>query len=55
MKPDISLLQNDRSRHQWFLVQLCYDSVVILVDASSEIFYAQLVEVESTSTVMVRL
>src|ERR1700689_1982803 len=45
----------DGSRHQWFQDERWYDLIVILADASSEIYYAQLVEEESTQTVMVAL
>src|SRR6204780_416544 len=45
----------DGSRHQWFQDQRWYDLVVILDDATSEIYYAQLVEEESTATVMAGL
>ncbi|HEX9121698.1 MAG TPA: helix-turn-helix domain-containing protein [Terriglobales bacterium] len=46
------LLHIDGSRHQWFQDERWYDLIVILDDASSEIYYAQLVEEESTVTVM---
>ena len=46
---------SDGSRHQWFQDERWYDLIVILDDASSEIYYAQLVEEESTVTVMVGL
>jgi len=46
------LLHIDGSRHQWFQDERWYDLIVILDDASSEIYYAQLVEEESTATVM---
>src|SRR5580704_11178996 len=46
------LLHIDGSRHQWFQDERWYDLVVILDDASSEIYYAQLVEEESSMTVM---
>ncbi len=49
------LLHIDGSRHQWFQDERWYDLIVILDDASSEIYYAQLVEEESTATVMVGL
>ena len=39
-------------RHQWFQDERWYDLIVILDDATSEIYYAQLVEEESTLTVM---
>ncbi len=46
------LLHIDGSRHQWFQDERWYDLIVILDDASSEIYYAQLVEEESTLPVM---
>jgi len=46
------LLHIDGSRHRWFDDQRWYDLLVVLDDASSEIYYAQLVEEESTLTVM---
>jgi transposase len=46
------LLHIDGSRHRWFQDERWYDLIVILDDASSEIYYAQLVEEESTVTVM---
>jgi len=46
------LLHLDGSRHQWFQDERWYDLLVILDDASSEIYYAQLVEEESTRTVL---
>jgi len=49
------LLHIDGSRHPWFQDERWYDLIVILDDASSEIYYAQLVEEESTVTVMVGL
>jgi len=49
------LLHIDGSRHQWFQDERWYDLIVILDDASSEIYYAQLVEEESTRTVMAAL
>ncbi len=49
------LLHIDGSRHQWFQDERWYDLIVILDDATSEIYYAQLVEEESTMTVMVGL
>src|ERR1700684_2251561 len=44
------LLHIDGSRHQWFQDERWYDLIVILDDATSEIYYAQLVEEESTVT-----
>lgn len=49
------LLHIDGSRHRWFQDERWYDLIVILEDASSEIYYAQLVEEESTATVMAGL
>ena len=46
------LLHIDGSRHQWFFDERWYDLIVILDDATSEIYYARLVEAESTRTVM---
>ena len=46
------LLHIDGSRHQWFQDERWYDLIVILDDATSDIYYAQLVEEESTATVM---
>jgi transposase len=46
------LLHIDGSKHQWFEDQRWYDLIVIMDDATSEIYYAQLVEEESTQTVM---
>jgi len=46
------LLHLDGSQHQWFQDERWYDLLVVLDDASSEIYYAQLVESESTWTVM---
>jgi hypothetical protein len=46
------LLHVDGSKHQWFGDERWYDLIVILDDATSEIYYAQLVEEESTRTVM---
>jgi transposase len=49
------LLHIDGSKHQWFCDQRWHDLIVILDDATSEIYYAQLVEEESTRTVMAAL
>ena len=49
------LLHIDGSKHQWFSDDRWYDLIVILDDATSEIYYAQLVEEESTRTVMAGL
>jgi hypothetical protein len=45
----------DGSKHRWFGDERWYDLIVILDDATSEIYYAQLVKEESTRTVMVAL
>ncbi len=49
------LLHIDGSRHRWFQDERWYDLIVILDDATSEIYYAQLVEEESTATAMAGL
>jgi len=49
------LLHIDGSHHQWFQDDRWLDLLVILDDATSEIYYAQLVEDESTRTVMAAL
>ena len=49
------LLHIDGSRHRWFQDERWYDLIVILDDATSEIYHAQLVEEESTATVMAGL
>lgn len=46
------MLHIDGSHHQWFDDDRWHDLVVILDDATSEIYYAQLVDRESTATVM---
>src|SRR5580700_1193769 len=46
------LLHIDGSRHHWFQDDRWYDLLVILDDATSRIYYAQLVEEESTMTVL---
>ena len=46
------LLHIDGSQHRWFQDQRQFDLIVILDDATSEIYYAQLVPQESTRTVM---
>jgi len=46
------LLHIDGSKHRWFQDDRWYDLIVILDDATSQIYYAQLVEEESTRTVM---
>jgi hypothetical protein len=49
------LLHIDGSPHRWFQDERWYDLIVILDDANSQIYYAQLVEEESTVTVMAAL
>ncbi len=49
------LLHIDGSKHQWLNDDRWYDLIVILDDATSEIYYAQLVQEESTRTVMAGL
>ena len=46
------LLHIDGSPHRWFQDNRFFDLIVILDDATSEIYYAQLVDEESTRTVM---
>ena len=49
------MLHIDGSQHQWCCDHGWYDLVVIMDDATSAIYYAQLVEQESTRTVMAGL
>src|SRR5947209_14276676 len=49
------LLHIDGSKHCWFQNSQRSDLIVILDDANTEIYYAQLVEEESTRTVMAGL
>jgi transposase len=49
------LLHIDGSRHQWFQDERWYDLIVILDDATSEIYYAQLTAEESSLTVLAGL
>ncbi len=49
------LLHIDGSKHCWLQEGRRYDLIVILDDANNEIYYAQLVEEESTRTVMAAL
>jgi len=46
------MLHIDGSKHQWFQDERWYDLIVVMDDATSEIYYAQLVKEESTRTVM---
>jgi transposase len=49
------MLHIDGSEHRWFSDDRYYELIVVLDDATSEIYYAQLVEAESTRTVMAAL
>ena len=49
------LLHIDGSRHRWLGDERWHDLIVILDDATSEIYYAHLVQEESTQTVMTAL
>jgi len=49
------LLHIDASKHQWFQDEQWHDLIVIMDDATSEVYYAQLVDEESTRTVMLAL
>ena len=49
------MLHIDASRHQWFQDERWYELLTVLDDATSQIYYAQLVEEESTRTVMAAL
>jgi transposase len=49
------LLHIDGSKHRWFRDDRYYDLITIMDDATSEVYYSQLVEEESTSTVMMAL
>jgi transposase len=49
------LLHLDGSEHRWFQDSRWYDLIEVLDDATSETYYAQLVEEESTRTVMAAL
>lgn len=46
------MLHIDGSHHQWFGDERWHDLIVILDDATGEIYYAQLVDAESTATIM---
>ena len=46
------LLHIDASKHAWFQDERHYDLITILDDATSEIYYARLVEEEGTRTLM---
>lgn len=49
------MLHIDGSKHQWFKDNRWHDLIVIMDDANSQIYYAQLVDEESTATVMAGL
>ncbi len=49
------LLHIDGSTHRWLGGEQWHDLIVVLDDASSEVYYAQLVEQESTATVLAAL
>ena len=49
------MLHIDASTHQWFGDGRYHDLIVVLDDATSEIYYSQLVGQESTATVMTAL
>jgi transposase len=49
------LLHIDGSKHRWLNDERWYDLIVIMDDATSKIYYAPLVEEESTRTVMAGL
>src|SRR5712671_585524 len=49
------LLHIDGSTHRWLGGEQWHDLIVVLDDATSEIYYAQLVEQESTTTVLAAL
>jgi transposase len=49
------MLHIDGSKHRWFRDGRQYELIVVLDDANSEIYYAQLMESESTRTVMMAL
>ena len=49
------MLHIDGSKHQWFDDGCYYDLIVVMDDATNEIYYAQLVDEESTVTVMIAL
>jgi transposase InsO family protein len=54
-KPQPRMLHIDGSQHQRFQDEGWHDLIVVLDDATSEIHYAQLVEEESTPTMMAAL
>ncbi len=46
------LVHIDASRHRWFADGRYYDLIVVLDDATNEVYWAELVEEESTRTIM---
>lgn len=46
------MLHIDGSKHQWFEDDRWHDLIVVMDDATSEVYYGQLVEEETTRTVM---
>jgi hypothetical protein len=49
------VLHMDGSTHRWLGGEQWHDLIVVLDDATSESYYAQLVEQESTATVLAAL
>lgn len=49
------LLHVDGSKHRWLPGRAYHDLIVVFDDATSEVYYAQLVQEESTETVMAAL
>lgn len=49
------MLHIDASKHEWLGDEIWHDLIVVMDDATSEIYYAQLVAEESTRTVMAAL
>ena len=49
------MLHVDGSQHQWFQDDRWYDLLVVMDDATNQIYYAQLVESESTRSVLAAL
>jgi len=49
------LLHLDASEHRWFQDDRWHDLIAVMDDATNEVYYAQLVEEESTATVMAAL
>jgi transposase len=49
------LLHLDASEHRWFQDERWHDLIAMMDDATNEVYYAQLVEEESTATVLAAL